>query len=120
MARLRNFEDTPAWQMARELTREIYRLTNKGLFAKDYGLKDQVRRASSSIMLNIAEGFDGGSDKHFVQFLYHAIRSCSEVKSILYICLDNEYITETDFKRHYADAQSIRKQCFGLIRYLKT
>jgi four helix bundle protein len=114
------FEEIKAWQEARILTKEIYDITSKTLFNKDYGLKDQIRRASSSIMLNIAEGFDGGSNQQFIQFLIYAKRSCSEVQSALYISLDNDYINEQDFHILYKRTELIRKLCSGLIKYLKT
>jgi hypothetical protein len=69
MASIEKFEDIEARQKARELTREIYRVTNQGAFAKDFGLRDQIRRASVSIMSNIAEGFGRGGNREFVQFL---------------------------------------------------
>ena len=113
------FEDIKAWQEARLLTREVYKLTSITPFSKDYGLTDQIRRASSSIMLNIAEGFDGSSNKQFIQFLIHSKRSCSEVQSILYISLDNNYLNKQHFITLYEKAESIRKMCSGLIKYLK-
>ena len=112
------FEELKSWQEARELTNKIYKITTKSPFSRDYGLKDQIRRASSSIMLNIAEGFDSGTDPQFIKFLYYAFRSCSEVQSILYICLDNQYLNKTDFEYLYEKARTIKKLCSGLIRYL--
>ena len=113
------FEELISWQEARKLTRDIYRLSFKPPLSKDFGLKDQVRRAAASIMLNIAEGFGGNSDQQFIQFLNYAQRSCSETQSILYICLDNNYINQLDFDLFYAQLKTIRKLCFGLIKYLK-
>lgn len=91
------FEDLIAWQKARELTRAIYRLAGSGLFSKDFSLRDQIQRASVSIMSNIAEGFERGGKAEFHQFLVIAKGSCAEVRSILYIALDVGYITEKDF-----------------------
>lgn len=90
--KIEKFEDIKAWQIARELVREIYRITNKDEFAKDFGLKDQIRRAAVSIMSNISEGFERGSDKEFNQFLNYARGSSAEVKSQLYIASDLGYI----------------------------
>lgn len=116
---IKNFEDLKAWQEARVLTNKIYKITANLPFSKDYSLKDQIRRASSSVMLNIAEGFDSGYDQAFIQFLSYAKRSCSEVQSILYISLDNNYISSNDFGFLYEQANVIRKICVGLIKYLK-
>ena len=106
--------------MARELTREIYRITSVGDFARDFGLRDQVQRASGSIMHNIAEGFDGGSNAEFIKFLRYAQRSCSEVKSQLYVAVDQNYLTEEQFQSNYQLATRIHKKIGGFIKYLKT
>ena len=116
---VKKFEDLKAWQEARILTKKMYKITSRTPFSRDYGLKDQIRRAVSSIMLNIAEGFDSGSDQQFIQFLSYARRSCSEVQSILYTSLDNKYINISDFEWFYEQAETIRKLCVGFIKYLK-
>ncbi len=85
MAKIERFEDIQAWQRARGLTRQIYDVTNKGAFAKDFALRDQIRRASMSVRLNIAEGFARNSNKEFRQFLFIAHASAAEVQSALYI-----------------------------------
>ncbi len=85
MATFKRFEDIQAWQKARQVTRLIYQLSAEGHFAKDYGLRDQIQRASVSIMANIAEGFGRRSDKEFANFLNIAHGSASEVQSHLYI-----------------------------------
>ena len=77
--KIEKFEDIEAWQLARELTRRVYRLTRKALFSKDYGLKKQIQDAAGSSMHNIAEGFDSESNSEFIRFLRYAKRSCSEV-----------------------------------------
>jgi len=86
--KIKRFEDIEAWQLARELTAKVYALTRRPGFTRDYGLKDQIQRASGSVMHNIAEGFDGGSNAEFAKFLRYAQRSCSEVRSELYVALD--------------------------------
>jgi four helix bundle protein len=88
MNKIEKFEDIIAWQKARVLTKEIYTSTRVGLFAKDYGLKDQIQRASVSTMANIAEGFERGGDREFMQYLSTSKGSCGEVKSHLYVALD--------------------------------
>ena len=97
MAKIERFEDLIAWQKARELTRRIYLHTGVGAFAKDFGLRDQIRRASVSVMSNIAEGFERGGRPEFHQFLVIAKGSCAEVRSQLYIAKDVGYLTEKDF-----------------------
>jgi four helix bundle protein len=89
---MERFEDIESWKKARELTSQIYGLTAKGDFAKDFGLREQIQRASVSIMANIAEGFDSGSKKSFILFLNYDYRSTSEVQSLLYIAVDCRYI----------------------------
>jgi four helix bundle protein len=91
---LQSFEDLEVWKLSRELTNQIYEITKAGLFSKDFGLIDQVRRAATSIMSNIAEGFERGGNKEFIQFLYIAKGSCGEVRSQLYIALDQKYISD--------------------------
>jgi four helix bundle protein len=96
--RIEKFEDLIAWQKARELTKNIYKVTKQGDFFKDFGLRDQIRRASVSIMSNIAEGFERGGRSEFHQFLVIAKGSCAELRSQLYVALDVEYIDITTFK----------------------
>lgn len=94
MARLERFEDLEAWKTARELTNSIYQTTASGDFARDFGLRDQIRRASVSVLSNIAEGFERDGNKEFLQFLSLAKGSCGEVRAQLYIALDQRYIKE--------------------------
>ncbi len=112
------FEDIDAWQKARELTREIYALSNEGLFARDFGLRDQIRRASVSIMSNIAEGFERGSNKEFIQFLYIAKGSAGEVRAQLYVALDQTYINQASFNLLNKNAAEISRMLSGFINYL--
>jgi len=97
MAGIGRFEDIVAWQKARVLAREIYRVTDSAGFARDFGLKDQIRRASVSVMANIAEGFERAGRAEFHQFLVVAKASCAEVRSHLYVALDAGYLTEDAF-----------------------
>ncbi len=98
MAYAQKFEDLEVWQRARNLTKEIYQATNSGEFARDFGLRDQIRRASVSIMSNIAEGFDRGNKGDFQRFLSIARASCGEVQSQLYVAIDVQYLSENDFQ----------------------
>ncbi|MDO9548809.1 MAG: four helix bundle protein [Candidatus Marinimicrobia bacterium] len=93
--KIERFEDIESWKEARKLTNEVYRLTNRDVFAKDWGLKDQIQRASVSIMSNIAEGFDSGANRSFSNFINYSFRSVSEVQSLLYVAQDREYINPT-------------------------
>ncbi len=117
---IRRFEDIEGWQLARELTRQVYALAMRGAFAKDFGLRDQITRASGSVMHNIAEGFDGGSNAEFAKFLRYSQRSCSEVQSQLYVALDQAYITQDEFDSLYEQAARSHAKIGGFIRYLLT
>ena len=118
--KITKFEDIESWKEARTLTSSIYILTRRAGFSKDYGLKDQIQRACVSIMANIAEGFDAGSNKGFVNFLNFAYRSASEVQSLLYVGLYQSYLEAADFKTNYDEAATVKKLIGGLIKYLKT
>jgi four helix bundle protein len=99
MATFQNFEEIQAWQKAREVTKEIYKASNRIPFSKDFGLREQIRRGSVSIMSNIAGGFDRNGRREFIQFLAMAKGSVAEVKSQLYVALDQDYITKELFAR---------------------
>jgi len=118
--KIERFEDIDGWKKGRELTQCVYALTRRPEFSKDYGLKDQITRASVSIMNNVAEGFDGGSEAEFIRFLVYAQRSATEVMSCLYVALDNAYITPSDFNDTYALAHEARSLIGGFIKYLKS
>jgi four helix bundle protein len=117
--KIERFEDIESWRKARELTSRIYDLTAKGGLVKDFGLKDQLQRASVSIMANIAEGFDSGSRKSFIVFLNYAYRSASEVQSLLYVGLDCNYLSISDFENAYKKAIDIKNLIGGFIQYLR-
>ncbi|MGA2659562.1 MAG: four helix bundle protein [Verrucomicrobiota bacterium] len=119
MNKIERFEDIIAWQKARQLTREIYACTRAGLFARDFGLRDQIQRASVSTMSNIAEGYERGGDKEFIQFLSNSKGSCSEVKSQLYVALDQRYILPAAFDGLYAAADEVGKLVNGFMAYLR-
>jgi four helix bundle protein len=119
MAKIERFEDLTSWQKARELNRLIYKATRNGAFAKDFGLRDQIRRASVSVMSNIAEGFERGGDKEFIQFLSNAKGSCGEVRCQLYAALDEEYLNETEFEELYEQSMEISRLVSGFMAYLR-
>src|SRR5436309_7410959 len=112
--KIERFEDFIAWQKARELTAKIYKVTGEGAFARDFGLKDQIRRAAVSIMSNIAEGFERGRPSEFHQFLSIAKGSCAELRSQLYIALDAEYIPQTRFRELMSVAVEVGQVVGGL------
>lgn len=119
MGRIEKFEDILAWQKARELVREVYSVTTEGQFARDFGLKDQIRRAAVSIMLNIAEGFARKTNREFCQFLVIAHGSAAEVQAALYVALDQGYISTELFERHYNLAEEASKMILGFVEYLR-
>ncbi len=117
--KIETFEDIASWQKARELTKLIYQHSKRGEFARDFGLRDQIRRASTSIMSNIAEGFERGGDKEFLQFLSTAKGSCGEVRSQLYVAFDQEYLTQADFDSLRQMTVSISRLISGFMNYLQ-
>jgi len=118
--KIERFEDIQGWQKARELTRLVYEATRGEAFARDFRLRDQIRDAAGSVMANIAEGFDAGSDAEFIRFLHYARRSASEVQSHLYIALDQGYVNQTQFKEIYETAAEASRLIGGFIRYLQS
>ena len=112
--KIKRFEDLIAWQKARILTRDIYQDTRQGNFAKDWGLISQIQRASTSIMSNVAEGFERGGRGEFHQFLSTAKGSCAEVRSLLYVALDVGYLTQNKFEQRMAQAEEVGRIVGGL------
>jgi len=119
VATFESFEDIEAWQKGRELTREIYAISHHGPFAKDFGLRDQIRRACVSIISNIAEGFERGGTREFLQFLAIAKGSSGEVRSQLYVALDQGYIAKEAFDRLAALTTETGRLIGGLMNYLR-
>ena len=117
--KIERFEDIRAWQQARELSNFVYDLTEQGRFAKDFRLRDQIQGAAGTVMHNIAEGFDDGSDVEFIRFLKYARRSASEVQSEIYLALDRKYISAEDFQRVYDMATTTKKSINAFIAYLR-
>jgi four helix bundle protein len=108
------FEDLIAWQKARILTREVYQITGEGPFARDFGLRDQIRRAPVSIMSNIAEGFERAKPSEFHQFLSIAKGSCAEIRCQLYIAFDACHLDQMRFEQLFALAVEVGKIIGGL------
>lgn len=120
MATFRSFEDINAWQAGRELTRHVYCISRTGAFAKDFALRNQMRRAAISITSNIAEGFERDSRSAFLHFLSIAKGSAGEVRSQLYVALDEGYIDRATFETLHDLSKSTIRQIHGLIKYLNT
>jgi len=116
--KIERFEDLQCWQKARQLANMIYDLTDRPTWTKDLQLRYQIRDAASSVMHNIAEGFDAGTDAEFTRFLKIARRSASEVQSELYLALDRRYITDDDLKAAYGIATEVKRLINGMIGYL--
>lgn len=119
MSKVERFEDLKVWQLARELCKEIHKLTLKDLFSKDFKLIGQIKGSSGSIMDNIAEGFERDGNKEFIQFLSIAKGSCGEARSQLYRALDNLYISQQEFDSAYKMALEESKMIKSFIQYLK-
>lgn len=119
MSKIERFEDIDAWKKARQLTKTIYEVTSQGKFAADFSLKDQIRRASLSVMANIAEGFEREGNKEFRQFLAQAKGSVGEVKSVLFVALDAGFTSSEQFERIKELADDVSRLLAGFLRYLK-
>lgn len=119
MATIERFEDLEAWKAARELTRLSYQLTSSGDFSRDFGLKDQLRRAAVSVLSNIAEGFERDGNKEFLNFLAIAKGSCGKVQAQLYVALDQNYLSDRQFSDACREAVKTSRLISGLIKYLQ-
>ncbi|HEV7745319.1 MAG TPA: four helix bundle protein [Pyrinomonadaceae bacterium] len=119
MVALQRFEDLEAWKLARLLTNDIYDVTLAGDFSRDFSLRDQIRRASISIVSNIAEGYERDGDKEFLQFLYIAKGSCGEVRAQLYLAYDRKYLSSEQFAALSSKAVQTSRVISGLIKYLR-
>jgi four helix bundle protein len=115
----KSFEEMDMWKRARELVKFTYNITKKKEFCRDFSLTDQIRRAAVSVMSNIAEGFERGSNTEFFQILFIAKGSCGEVRTQLYVALDQAYITDEEFRTGKDLSMDISGQISGLIHYLK-
>ena len=116
---IKNFEDLEIWKDARLLTKAVYQLTKDVKFAKDFALRDQIRRAAVSVMSNIAEGFERGGNQEFIQFFCVAKASCGEVRSQLYVALDQAYVTPKDCDDASKSFRRLSIMISNLIDYLK-
>ena len=117
--KMKSFENLQVWQDTRKFVKSIYELTSSGNFKRDFGLKDQIQRAAVSIMNNISEGYERDSNKELIMFLGYAKGSAGEVRSMLYITLDLNYISKQDFDENYKIALSIITQISKFRKYLR-
>jgi four helix bundle protein len=117
---IKNFEDLKIWQVAKQLTKQVYSAANLQKYNRDYSLVDQTRRASVSIMANIAEGFERENNKEFIQYLFIAKGSCGELRSHLWIAQELMLLTEVEGKTLREEAAGLSIMIAKLIMYLKT
>jgi len=118
MTTVRRFEDLEVWQKARELNKTVYAVSNVGVFARDFKLRGQARDASVSVMGNIAEGFERGGNREFVQFLSIAKGSCGELRSHVVAAMDVGYITQQQHQQISDKAIEVSRMISGLIGHL--
>ena len=118
--KVNKFEDLNVWRLAREMVVSIYRITENKGFKNDFGLRNQIQRASVSVLSNIAEGFEYGSDAEFWRYLQIAKGSIGEVRAQLYVAVDLSYIGKDEFELIYNEAENISKMISSLMKYLKS
>ncbi len=118
MATIQRFEDLRVWKTGFELAEQIYSFTDDGPFSRDFGLRDQMRRASVSVMSNVAEGFESQTQKQFISFLYRAKASAGELRAQLYLARELGYITSEEFQAAIELSTKASNQCRRLIDYL--
>ncbi|SRR6266511_473496 len=118
MGTIRRFEEIEAWQTARELTKLIYQLSNDGTFGRDFGLRDQMRRAAVSIMSNIAEGFESRTQPLFIEYLGRAKGSAGELRAQTYVAFDVDHIDQAQFEQLIGQAAKCSSQISRFMAYL--
>ncbi|MBN2389259.1 MAG: four helix bundle protein [Anaerolineae bacterium] len=117
--KIEKFEDILGWQSGREVCRLVYQLTKIGSFSRDYGLRDQMRRAAVSIISNIAEGYESQNNRTFIRYLFIAKGSAAEARAQAYVALDQGYITQENFDTLYQLTDQTSRRIRGLITYLE-
>ena len=120
MTTAKRFEDLEVWQKAKELTNLIYRVSLSGAFSRDFGLRDQMRRAAVSIMSNIAEGFESQTQLIFIQYLGRAKGSAGELRAQLHIAVEQNYLTQDEFNSAIFLAETCSKQLTRFVQYLES
>ncbi len=116
---IQRFEEMNVWQDARMLSKQIYKATKNKDFKRDFGLRDQIQRATVSVMSNIAEGYERDSNRECIRFLKYSKGSIGEVRSLLYVAFDQEYISMDEFAKLKSDAVNISTQIANFIKYLR-
>ena len=119
MATITKFEDIEAWRKGRELKQILYRHSKHGEFAKDFALRIQIRRAAMSVTANIAEGFERGGNREFIQFLSTSKGSCGEIQDHLYTAVDEHYVTKEEFENLYSQTAKVASLIGGFMKYLQ-
>ncbi|TMQ01629.1 MAG: four helix bundle protein [Verrucomicrobia bacterium] len=116
---LNDLRKIEAWKKGRDLRKAIYKCSRTGEFARDFALRDQIRRAAQSVTSNIAEGFERGRNREFIRFLSDAKGSCGEVRDQLYTALDENYMTQQEFDQLYVLTLEISRLISGFMKYLQ-
>ena len=119
MATIKRFEDLDMWRLSRELCKRIGELIDNGIFKHNFRLIGQIEGSSGSVMDNIAEGFERGTRREFIQFLGYSKGSCGELRGQLYRMLDRNYINKEQFDEFYSMAVRISTMLQKFIRYLQ-
>ena len=119
MATIKTFEEIEAWTKSRSMSNELFQIFTRDPARKDFALKDQINRSIGSVMDNIAEGFNRGGNREFIQFLSIAKGSAAETQSQLYRLYDRQYISKDEFDRLYQEIFSITRMLGGMLSYLK-
>ena len=119
MATVKRFDELKVWELARELCQEIYTQINSTDLSNDYALRNQINRSSGSVMDNIAEGYERGGKKEFIQYLFIAKASCGETRSQIYRAADRNYISPEISDGLIKKCITLSKKLSSLINYLK-
>ncbi len=120
MATVTRFEELEAWQTAREITKRIYALSKQSLFSRDFGLRDQMRRAAVSILSNIAEGLESRTQLMFIEYLGRAKASAGELRAQMYVALDSGYVEQSSFQEIKLLIEKCSRQISRLMSYLES
>ena len=120
MAAIKQFEEIHAWQTARDITKQVYQLGDQGKFSRDFGFRDQIRRAAVSVMSNIAEGFESNTQALFISYLGRAKASAGELRSQLYIAYDLKYISKDQFDILGEQIRVCSRQIYKFMKYLES
>src|SRR3989338_6307986 len=118
--KINRFEELGIWKLSLKITKEIYDVTSKKEFSKDFGLRDQIRSAIVSVSSNIVEGFEKNNNNEFIRFLKMSKGSVGEVRNQLHIALEVNYIAQGEFDHIYEETETLSKQIGGFISYLET